>query len=166
METAEVAMWERIGDDPFFRDIPFKVETNESDQIILSAYVLSHSRYQGRITRLLNELLTTPGELPVELAIATGKGVKVPDVAWISDERLNSFPDDTKVCEQAPELCVEVLSPSNTEEEIQRKRELYFENGALEVWVCDADGGMTFYGPEGEIEASKLVTGFPSQINL
>ena len=48
---------------------------------------------------------------------------------------------------EAPPICVEVLSPTNTKGEIEGKRELYFERGAREVWVCDLDGKMAFYNP-------------------
>jgi hypothetical protein len=35
------------------------------------------------------------------------------------------------VLERAPEICVEIISPSNTESEIQEKQALYFEAGAF-----------------------------------
>ena len=47
--------------------------------------------------------------------------------------------------ECAPEICVEILSPSNTPSEMREKRKLYFEAGAGEVWICDASGKMNFY---------------------
>ena len=47
--------------------------------------------------------------------------------------------------ERAPEICVEVLSPSNSEPEMNEKRALYFEAGAHEVWICDLDGKMEFH---------------------
>ena len=162
--TSEKSMWERVVDDPTFDDLPFKVETNEYDQIILTAYKLSHSVYQGRIADHVRELLQSEGILPVEFAIQTRKGVKVPDVAWMSDERLAKLPSDAELSPIAPEICVEVLSKSNSPEEINQKRELYFENGAEEVWTCDMNGAMTFYGPRGQISSSELVPDFPQKI--
>ena len=44
------------------------------------------------------------------------------------------------VLERAPEICVEVLSPSNSKPEMEEKRALYFEAGAQEVWICGLDG--------------------------
>jgi Uma2 family endonuclease len=52
------------------------------------------------------------------------------------------------VLERAPEVCVEVLSPSNSEPEMNEKRALYFEAGAHEVWICRRDGKMEFYTPD------------------
>jgi Uma2 family endonuclease len=37
--------------------------------------------------------------------------------------------------EGAPLLAVEIISPSNGAEEIERKRKLYLEHGGVEVWV-------------------------------
>jgi len=44
-------------------------------------------------------------------------------------------------------VCIEVLSPSNTEAEIQEKAELHFDAGANEVRLCAPDGEMSFLGP-------------------
>lgn len=42
------------------------------------------------------------------------------------------------VISRAPELVIEVLSPSNTVEEILEKEGLCLENGCREFWVLDA----------------------------
>jgi Uma2 family endonuclease len=39
----------------------------------------------------------------------------------------------------APDLVVEVLSPSNTAAEIMEKRELCLENGSIQFWIVDTD---------------------------
>jgi len=70
---------------------------------------------------------------------------------------------------RAPEICVEVLSPSNTEAEIKEKTALYFDAGAREVWLCaPEDGKMTFLGSPAAAPtpASKLCPRFPDQIRL
>ena len=108
-----------------------------------------------------------PGEPAVEFAVETRKGVKVPDVVWISKERLDALSDDAEASPFAPEICVEVLSSANTDAEMEEKRRLYFEGGAREVWLCDETGAMTFYvsGEERPVAQSRLVPGFPSNIN-
>ncbi|MBV8175315.1 MAG: Uma2 family endonuclease, partial [Verrucomicrobia bacterium] len=65
--------------------------------------------------------------------------------------------------ERAPEICVEVLSPSNTAEEMAEKGALYFEAGAHEVWLCGVDGKIAFYMPEPSAQ-SAICDGFPSEI--
>jgi Uma2 family endonuclease len=61
---------------------------------------------------------------------------------------------------------VEVLSPANTTDEMDKKRTLYFERGAGEVWLCSWDGNMTFYGTEGKLKSSKFCPTFPDTIVL
>jgi Uma2 family endonuclease len=63
-----------------------------------------------------------------------------------------------------PELCVEVLSDSNTEGEMTQKRQLYFEGGADEVWTCDPDGRVRFFDAEGERSDSAFAPSFPASI--
>jgi hypothetical protein len=56
-------------------------------------------------------------------------GVKAIDVAWLAPGR-NEIEKGELVLEEAQEICVEVLSPSNREDEMAEKRALYFEAGA------------------------------------
>ncbi|MCU0542835.1 MAG: Uma2 family endonuclease [Oscillatoriaceae cyanobacterium Prado104] len=59
-----------------------------------------------------------------------------PDISFMAKERLqglDEMPDG--FLEGAPDLAVEILSPSNTVEEIDSKLVEYFENGAHLVWV-------------------------------
>ena len=66
----------------------------------------------------------------------------------------------------SPELCVEILSPSNTKSEIEEKKALYLEGGALEVWICDRRGKMSFFGPGSVLlRKSRLCPAFPSQLS-
>jgi Uma2 family endonuclease len=55
-----------------------------------------------------------------------------PDASFVSFDRVTELPD---YFEFAPDLAVEVISPSNTEREIRLKTELYFEHGGRMVWV-------------------------------
>ncbi len=66
----------------------------------------------------------------------------------------------------APEICVEVLSSSNTQAEMQEKRMLYFEKGAEEVWVCAESGDMHFYDASGPIDRSVIVSDFPEHVEM
>jgi hypothetical protein len=68
----------------------------------------------------------------------------------------------------APEICVEVLSPGNTEAEMREKMALYFDAGASEVWLCARDGAMSFFDPGlgPPTRASRVCPGFPRQVVL
>lgn len=57
------------------------------------------------------------------------------DVAFVSHERLKEAGSLEKFFAFAPDLAVEVLSPSNTVDEIDEKVMLYFAAGSRAVWV-------------------------------
>jgi Uma2 family endonuclease len=61
-----------------------------------------------------------------------------PDISFFAKERLQGMTElPTGFLEGAPDLAVEVLSPSNTVEEIDDKIVEYFENGARLIWVIN-----------------------------
>ena len=62
--------------------------------------------------------------------------VREPDVSFISTERLVGQDLDAFV-EGAPDLAVEVLSPSNTDAEMRAKMDDYFRAGCRVVWIVD-----------------------------
>ncbi|MEF8817737.1 MAG: Uma2 family endonuclease [Salinibacter sp.] len=163
METATA--WHRVLNDPQLRALPYKVETNEHRQIVLRPHTPQHGLRQSRISDLLRDHAPQGGARAVEFAVDTAKGVKVPAVIWIAEDRLARIPDDAEASPVVPDLVVEVLSESNTESEIAEKRRLYLDEGAQEVWTCGPDGRMTFYDEEGERKASALVPSFPNTLN-
>jgi Uma2 family endonuclease len=64
--------------------------------------------------------------------------MRLPDVSFISNHRLpgGKIPKQA-VLQLVPELAIEVLSPSNTNEEMDRKRGEYFAGGVIQVWEVD-----------------------------
>ena len=151
--------WQEVCEHPSLQNLPFKVELNEKGQILMSPVKVYHSAFQGKITRLLPET----GVVLPECAVKTEKGTKVADIAWASEERFRVIGDEAE-CSIAPEICVEVISTSNTENEIKEKMELYIKSGAIEFWVCNRDGDMSFFSAHGKIKKSSLVPNFPSKI--
>jgi Uma2 family endonuclease len=160
--TREQERWAHIIRDPALQDVPYKVETNEQGQIILSPHSNRHSFLQDKIQQLLRQH-APEGSTPPEFAIATPHGVKSPDVAWISPERRQKMETTGDPTTLAPEICVEVLSESNTAEEMTEKRTLYREAGAEEVWLVETDGRIRFFGEE-EMDASQLVPEMPDRV--
>ena len=63
----------------------------------------------------------------------------VPDVVWISHERLATALDQAGHLHAAPDLVVEVLSPGSANERRDRevKLKLYSRRGILEYWIVD-----------------------------
>lgn len=154
--------WLEVCEHPALQDLPFKIELDETGKIIMAPTKVYHSIYQGEIAYRLHALAPT-GKAIVECAIATRKGTKVADVAWASPERVAIIWSEAE-CSIAPELCVEGLSSANTDREMRTKRQLYFERGALEVWMCDAHGHLTFFDSVGQREQSGLFPDFPTRI--
>ncbi|MGE0129962.1 MAG: Uma2 family endonuclease [Blastocatellales bacterium] len=156
--------WEEVCAHPSLQNLPFKIETNQWGQIVMSPTKIPHSFFQGKINGLLYELMKR-GETLVECAVDTREGVKVADVAWASPAVFRRIKNET-ACSVAPEICVEVFSGSNTQKEMKEKRELYFDKGAKEVWFCDKNGKISFHNAEGRLKKSALCPDFPNKIKL
>jgi len=154
--------WKQLCTHKSLKDLPFKIELNTQGQIVMTPVKVSHSLLQGKLSGLLYVHLPT-GQALVECAVLTPKGTKVADVAWSSLERLETIKDETE-CSIAPEICIEVLSDSNTKTEIEEKIALYIKIGAKEVWICDEEGNITFYQDEGKLLNSRLAPNFPKKI--
>ena len=151
--------WEQLCEDKRFQDLPFKIETNARGQIIMSPTWMYHGSNANRIARLLEKLLPA-GEVIVECAVETADGVKEADTAWLSDALWDKV-KDRPTSSPAPEICVEVISKSNTFEEMMNKRQLYIGAGAKEYWLCDKQGNMRFFDGVKELDASVLCPDFP-----
>ena len=156
--------WQEACENPNLKNLPFKIELNEYGQVVMSPMKVLHSVLQGEIERLLIHLVNN-GKVFPECAIYTVKGTKVADVVWVSDERLQQIKYETE-CSIAPEICIEVLSDSNTEQEMMMKKQLYFQQQAQEFWLCDQQGNMRFFNTKSELLHSELVPQFPNSIDI
>ena len=161
-ESTILETWESLCEDPRFQGIPFKIETDQSGRIVRSPTKNYHGFFSSRINRLLEQLMAG-GVTGNEIGVVTPQGVKVPDSVWVSPERFRTLFNES-ASSIAPEICVEVLSGTNTPREFAEKRELYFRAGAAEVWTCDAEGALRFFGPKGELRRSGLCPKFPKMI--
>lgn len=111
-----------------------------------------HGRLQYRIGRRIDRA-KGGGEIIMECSVQTTDGVKVADAAWASDEFIRQYGYDTPY-PKAPEICVEVMSPSNAGGEIKEKVQLYLDSGAREVWVVFEDERIEYYSREGRVDDS------------
>ena len=156
--------WQEVCENPNLQNIPFKIELNEYGQVVMSPMKVIHSLLQGEIERLLLCCITS-GKVFPECAIHTDKGTKVADVVWVSEQRLAQIKYEME-CSIAPEICIEVLSDSNSEKEMNEKKLLYFQQQAQEFWLCDQQGVMRFFNPQSELVHSELAPQFPNKINI
>lgn len=139
--------WAEVLADPCLQDLPYKIELDTYGRIVMTPASNHHGRAQSRLVRRLAQLFTT-GDIITECSVATTDGVKVADVAWLSDAFLAEHGEATPY-PSAPDLCVEVLSPSNTAPAIIAKARFYLEAGAREVWLIDEAGHRAVHGLEG-----------------
>jgi Uma2 family endonuclease len=90
------------------------------------------------------------------------------DVASISQERWNET-DDNDNLRGSPELVIEILSPSNTKTETQKKAALCLSTGCEEFWLVDPqrktvnvtrqNGDYTLYGMGDRIPLARFNAG-------
>ena len=146
--------WSEVINNPLLQDLPFKIELNKFGNILMSPASNQHGRIQVQISINLNNKLPK-GEVITECSIDTSEGVKVADVVWASDEFINRFAYKTPY-PKAPEICVEIVSPSNSKEEISCKVDLYLAKGAHEVWIVYEDGKIHTFTHTGAIEKSHI----------
>ncbi len=146
--------WPEVINNPILKDLPFKIELNKFGKILMSPASNQHGRIQSRMAaNLINKLPS--GEVITECSIQTPEGVKVADVAWASNEFINTFAYETPY-PKAPEICIEIVSPSNSKAEISEMVNLYLAKGAQEVWVVYEDSRILTFAHTGEIEKSKI----------
>jgi Uma2 family endonuclease len=146
--------WRDLSHDRLVAAIPYKVELNEKGSIEVSPAPPRHGMLQAFVAQELGRL-RPDGTAITECPIETSIGVRVPDVVWASASfmaqhaKADPFP-------VAPELCVEVLSPSNTKAEIDAKVAAYLEAGATEVWLVPEHGAYEIFTRDGRATASTL----------
>lgn len=152
--------WSEVLNDKSLSNLPYKIELNEYGQIVMSPASNQHGFLQVEIAFFLRANKT--GKVITECSIDTPKGVKVADVVWGSNDFFFKNGLATPY-QSAPELCVEILSPSNSKQEITEKISLYLQQGAKEVWICNHYGNVAIYNVSGKIQSSQLFENLPKK---
>ena len=156
--------WAESVADPKLADLPNKIETDRDGDIIMSPPADSdHGDRQAEIAYQLKGLWPK-GKVVTECAVSTSDGTKVPEVAWLSNDHPQVLERNVLAAYPAPDICIEILSPGNSAEEITRKKALYFEAGAKEVWICDVEGALEFCSSSGVLLTSNIFPQFPKRV--
>lgn len=150
-------LWSDVVSDRSLKDLPYKIELNQTGTIEMTPVNFGHSLMTGRV---IDQLKThrADGICAPEVAIQTSIGVRVPDVCWFTTAFYQLHRHDDTLS-NAPEICVEVLSPGNTGVEMQSKVRAYIEAGAKEVWLVELSGSIRFFSPAGEVRESGFCPG-------
>ncbi|MDQ2746613.1 MAG: Uma2 family endonuclease [Acidobacteriota bacterium] len=146
--------WQELIENSLFRDMPYKIELNKFGQILMSPASNRHGILQNRIAKAIKNQKRS-GVIVNRCSVLTSEGIRVSNVAWLSDEFYAEFGEQTPF-PKAPEICVEIKSPGNSKAEMEEKIRLYLEKGALEVWIIDEAAKINFYTPTGKMKTSKL----------
>jgi Uma2 family endonuclease len=134
--------WAELCRDSVLRELPYKIQTDKWGNLMMSPATNEHGIYQAKIIALIS-MLMRQGVIISECSVQTAEGVKVADVAWASDHFAKEHIGQNPFVD-APEICIEILSPSNAAAEMEENKALYFENGAQEFWICNQQGNMIF----------------------
>lgn len=104
-----------------------------------------------------------------------GVGIRVPDVAvYLWTQLPERKVPQVSVADTIPRLAVEVISPSNTRQEMVRKRREFLERGAELFWLVDprkqtvevssADGSETTLTIDDTLSGEPILPGFRLKI--
>ena len=137
---------------------------------------LPHGRIAARLLVLLGNFIWDHG-LGEVFAAETGfqltfdpDSVLAPDVSFVSRERLEEVGETERFWPGAPDLVVEVLSPSDRPGKVNKKTLLWLSYGAKQVWIVNPKDSTvriqrsptdttTFSGSD-YLEAQDLLPGF------
>jgi Uma2 family endonuclease len=130
-----------IGNDKFYEIINGELYI-ERDSFMTRAPRWEHQKAIGRINRVLENwsLKTNLGETIISPGLVFGDTDNViPDLVWISKDKLVNSIDESGHLTHAPELIVEVLSygENDVKRDKEAKLKLYSVKGVKEYWIVD-----------------------------
>jgi len=114
-------------------------EMNAGELLTLPPPKSLHTRVAVTILEALQEQLRQHAALRVipEAGYVLSRDpltIRQPDVSVLSRERIRATDPDSYF-EGAPELAVEVVSPSESAEDLEIKTRQYLQNGGQQVWI-------------------------------
>ena len=126
-----------------FRQMPEdgrRYELQHGDVVEVTLPKTKHHKVQRRFLRLLEDRLAGFGQVSMEFPYRPlGQfDLRIADVATVSQVRWDQAdPEDN--LRGAPELVIEIKSPSNSNRQLRELAALVLANGAWEFWIVDID---------------------------
>lgn len=97
-----------------------------------------HARSARKILNILTEWAENRGRAEMEWALDLSKDfTPVPDLIYVSFDRLPESWNENAACPVPPELAIEIISPGQTFGQMTQKASNYLVGGVLQVWVVD-----------------------------
>jgi Uma2 family endonuclease len=154
-----VRVWSKPGEDPMTRRNRFHSAVLSRLTHLLEDWIDSQPSPRGAVFVGEVGCILRPGE--------SGVGI---DVAYLSPTQVARQGDQTTMIDGPPTLAAEVLSPSNSQEEIDTKIKAYLTAGVPLVWVVHPtfrtvtiyrpDAKPTMVNDSGELTAEPHLPGF------
>ncbi|MEH2207014.1 MAG: Uma2 family endonuclease [Nostoc sp.] len=112
-----------------------------------------HAKLTRVILNLIEQSCEDKGEVCPEWAVAlTRRGrdwMPIPDILYISYERLPANWDENEACPVPPDLVIEIISPGQTFGQMAAKAKDYLDAKVLRVWVLDSKArSITVFYPD------------------
>ncbi|MDZ8031780.1 Uma2 family endonuclease [Nostoc sp. DedSLP04] len=113
--------------------------------------------FYAKLTRVILNLIEQScegkGEVCPEWAVAlTRRGrdwMPIPDILYISYERLPANWDENEACPVPPDLVIEIISPGQTFGQMAAKAKDYLDAKVLRVWILDSKArSITVFYPD------------------
>jgi Uma2 family endonuclease len=119
-------------------DAPVYYELRHGEVVAVPRPKLKHHVIQDRLCDYFKALAPPGSFVGYELAFRAlpEHEFRVADLAWVSPERWATADMEDNI-RGAPDLVIEILSPSNSAAEMRERKELCLNNGAKEFWVVD-----------------------------
>ncbi len=118
-----------------------RYELLDGDLVVVPAPREVHQRVSLRLSLLLGQLVMRTGIGHVYAApfdvVLSDTDVVQPDLLFVSNERSHVITDEN--IQGAPDLVIEILSPSSANRDQTFKRSLYAKHGVKEYWLVDTD---------------------------
>jgi Uma2 family endonuclease len=120
------------------------LELHEGELVEVTYPNFLHSILQERIRGLLSKCIQAAGSgvvmigLGLQISDSERQTKRRADVAFLSNQR-DSTAREVGFAEGAPELVVEILSPSNTMSKLNRYARLCLASGSEEFWTVDPE---------------------------
>jgi Uma2 family endonuclease len=117
-----------------------RYELRHGEPVVVPFATHGHQTRRARIFRLFDRLAGGKGEAGAQVWFQTKSEHEFwkADVGFIRDERARAVGNDEYLM-GAPDVVVEVLSSTNTADEINDRKAVCLENDCASFWVVDAE---------------------------
>jgi Uma2 family endonuclease len=109
-----------------------------------------HSRSTLALVNILNLWSDGRGRVGIEWAFDLSEDfTPVPDLLYVSFDRLSESWNENAACPVPPELAIEIISPGQTFGQMTQKAGYYLTGGVLQVWIVDPEAkSVTVFYPD------------------